>query len=162
MVHWPFTVTLLSPEMTTTRMASASHIGASPVRASLGTEPSMWTLCRCRGRLRTGLQVGTPAWQGTKPAQWPVTTGTCHMDPYLPISPIVNFFLLQKDCLELLTLRTRLMGWSQNHDTSGHTAQGCVWSGHALHFSLCFSSLASLLKLSLLLLLEGIGNIVQP
>lgn len=48
------------PETTTTRTGSASRTGASPARASSGTGPSTWTPCRCRGRSRTGSQVGPP------------------------------------------------------------------------------------------------------
>lgn len=53
-----FTDRVFSPEMTTMRMDSASLTGESPVPASLGTGPFTWTLCRCRGRLKTESQVG--------------------------------------------------------------------------------------------------------
>lgn len=46
------------PETTTMRMDSASLTGELPVRVSLGTGPFMWTLFRCRGRLKTESQVG--------------------------------------------------------------------------------------------------------
>lgn len=48
-----------SPEMTVRKMASANLTGGSPVHASSGTGPFTWTLCRCRGRLKTGSQVGS-------------------------------------------------------------------------------------------------------
>lgn len=66
-------MSVLSPEMTITRTASASPTGASPARASLGTGPSMWTRYRCRGRSRTGSQVGHGA--RTVACSWTHRTG---------------------------------------------------------------------------------------
>lgn len=76
------------PGMTTRKMASASLTGGSLVHASSGTGLFMWTPSRCRGKLKTGSQVGAHSPPGVQqvPMQGPSVQMASHHSSALPVS----------------------------------------------------------------------------